>query len=285
MNRSTRWSVAFGAGILLSLGLLSPVATATASPASSTASLDRSVEIPARSLFDRAVTPSECSATMLDEFFFSELAAMTDEEFDFLVAHQDAFFGVPTYDPLFFGTADDPDYALTLHARQLQNTFRDVKKFWTGMQVRRHPVDGDARQTCCSTPTGSRTRCCSCMVSGALSPPLDTATPAQLRAEAVTVATFLQENWRGTGLLQQPAVDAERLRVHRPRATRTPQSRRSPTSSSSVTASSSRTTPSASATWARVSSWATSSPTTSSSSSASSTPARPTRPRPRAGPS
>ena len=134
MNRSTRWSVAFGAGILLSLGLLSPVATATASPASSTASLDRSVEIPARSLFDRAVTPSECSATLLDEFFFSELAAMTDEEFNFLVAHQDVFFGVPTYDPLYFGTADDPDYALTLHARQLQNTFRDVKKFWSGVQ-------------------------------------------------------------------------------------------------------------------------------------------------------
>ena len=193
MNRSTRWSVAFGAGILLSLGLLSPVATATASPASSTASLDRSVEIPARSLFDRAVTPSECSATMLDEFFFSELAAMTDEEFNFLVAHQDVFFGVPTYDPLYFGTADDPDYALTLHARQLQNTFRDVKKFWTGVQsddiqlMAMHAdvlLDADRIEDTLLLM----------QVSGALSPPLDTATPAQLRAEAVTVATFLQEN-------------------------------------------------------------------------------------------
>ena len=221
---------------------------------------------------------------MLDEFFFSELAAMTDEEFNFLVAHQDVLFGVPTYDPLYFGTADDPDYALTLHSRQLQNTFRDVKKFWTGVKsddiqlMAMHAdvlLDADRIEDTLLLM----------QVSGALSPPLDTATPAQLRAEAVTVATFLQENvaegrefynnplWTLNAYAfsaegdPDPAVQGlpdklvfgDGLLTHR--------------------------TPSASATSARESSWATSSPTTSSSSSASSTPARPTRPRPRAGPS
>ncbi len=41
---------------------------------------------------------------------------------------------VPTYEPLLFGTASNPDYALTSHGAQLKNAFRDVKQFWTGIK-------------------------------------------------------------------------------------------------------------------------------------------------------
>ena len=40
----------------------------------------------------------------IDQLF----ADMTDEQFSFLVAHQDALLSVPTYDALFFGTTVGP---------------------------------------------------------------------------------------------------------------------------------------------------------------------------------
>jgi hypothetical protein len=71
-----------------------------------------------------------CGPTRLDGFVDGLIASMSDEEFGFLLDHVDTLLDVPTYDPLFFGTAGDPRYALGLHATQLTKTFRQVKGFW-----------------------------------------------------------------------------------------------------------------------------------------------------------
>lgn len=133
MSRRFRWTLALGAAALLPLGLLAPAATAAAAPAPSAAptqSRDTLVEVPARDALQDAVAPSECTTTLLDDYVDGLFAAMTDEQFAFLVEHQVALLSVPTYDALFFGTAGDPDYALDSHARQLQNTYRDLQRFW-----------------------------------------------------------------------------------------------------------------------------------------------------------
>ena len=132
MHRVIRWTAAFGAAVLIPLA---PAATASASPAASassarTATPDRLVEIPAAEAFEQAVAPSECGVTLLDGYFDEQLAAMTDEQFSFLVAHQDALFSVPTYEALFFGSEGDPDYAVETHTAQITNTFRDLRRFW-----------------------------------------------------------------------------------------------------------------------------------------------------------
>ena len=125
MSRRISWSVALGAAVLLPLGALAPVATATAAAAPSAAptqSRQTLVEIPAQAALRDAVTPSECSTTLLDDYVDGLFADMTDAQFAFLVQHQDVLLNVPTYDALFFGTAGDPDYALDSHAAQLSPT-------------------------------------------------------------------------------------------------------------------------------------------------------------------
>ena len=131
MTRSFRSLVALGAAALLALGGLSTAATATATASPAPASTHRHlVESPAQAALARAVAPSECEGTLLDTYIDQLFADMTDEQFAFLVAHQDTLFNVPTYDALFFGTPNDPDYALESHAQQIRNTFRDLRRFW-----------------------------------------------------------------------------------------------------------------------------------------------------------
>lgn len=133
MRRTTRFLAALGAATLLAVGPLSPVATA--SPGAASVSTHRDiVEIPARAAVERAVTPSECAPTQLDTYIDQLIADMTDEQLAFLLAHLDTLLSVPTYDALFFGTDGDPDYALTMHAHQLEKTFRDLKRFWSDIE-------------------------------------------------------------------------------------------------------------------------------------------------------
>ena len=112
MSRRFSWSVALGAAVLLPLGALAPVATATAAPAPSAAptqSRHTLVEIPAQAALRDAVTPSECTTTLLDDYIDGLFADMTDEQFAFLVAAPGRpAVNVPTYDALFFGTAGRP---------------------------------------------------------------------------------------------------------------------------------------------------------------------------------
>src|SRR3954469_12525799 len=113
VSRSIRSSVVLGVAVVLALGTAA-TASATASPAP--ASTQRHlVESPAQAALARAVAPSECEGTLLDTYIDQLFADMTDEQFAFLVAHQDTLLNVPTYDALFFGSSNDPDYALESH--------------------------------------------------------------------------------------------------------------------------------------------------------------------------
>ena len=188
MNRTTRWCAALSAATLLSIGLVSPTATAAPAPTRAATAADRDlVEIPARAALRQAVEPSECAGTLLDTYINQLFADMTDEQFAFLVAHQDTLLSVPTYDALFFGTTGDPDYALGLQARQLQNTFRDLKRFWTDVEaddIQLLAMHGDVlldADRIAATLTAM-------VNAGALAP----MTPEQIRAEAQTVAAFMR---------------------------------------------------------------------------------------------
>ncbi|MCP3423395.1 neutral zinc metallopeptidase [Nocardioides pinisoli] len=130
MKRTLQWSAAFVAGTLLPLGLVGTAATAAPAPSIAPQSERSLVELPAKDALEGAVAPSECGATLLDGYIDQLFADMSDVQFAFLVAHQDALLAVPTYDALFFGTAGDPDYALDSHAAQLRNTYRDLQRFW-----------------------------------------------------------------------------------------------------------------------------------------------------------
>lgn len=189
MNRSTRLFVALGAATLLTLGLWSPVATATAapSPAPAAATAERDlIEIPAKAAVRQAVTPSECAPTLLNSYVNGLVADMTTEQLTFLFAHFDTLMDVPTYDALFFGTSGDPDYALESHAHQLQNTFRDLRRFWDieSADIQLMAMHGDVlldADRIAATLTA--------MVQARVIAPL---TPAQIRQEAETVAAFMQ---------------------------------------------------------------------------------------------
>ncbi len=191
MIRTARLTAALAVAALLTFGLLTPVATATAAPSRTTASTTHGqrdlVEVPATAALQQAVPPSECDPnTLLGQFFDQVLADMSDAQFNFLVAHQVVLFNVPTYDALFFGTAGDPDYALTSHARQIQNTFRDLKRFWSDVQtddIQLMAMHGDVlldADRIADTLTA--------MVKFGVIPPM---TPAQIAAEAQTVADFM----------------------------------------------------------------------------------------------
>ena len=188
MKQPVRWSVAAGAGLILALSALSPVATATAAPSAAPAAGARDlVEIPVKAAIEQAVPPSECGPTQLDAYIDEVFDAMSDAEFNFLVAHFDTLLNVPTYDPLFFGTAGDPDYALTLHSQQLRQTFRDVKRFWADVpsdDIQLMAMHGDVlldADRIAATLTA--------MSDFGVIPPMS---PAAIATEAQTVATFMQ---------------------------------------------------------------------------------------------
>lgn len=188
MSRHLRWSVALGAAALLPLGVLAPAATATAaapSPATSHARHDL-VEVPAQAALRDAVDPSECTTTLLDDYIDGLFVEMTDEQFAFLVAHQDVLFSMPTYEALFFGSPDDPDFALDSHARQLTNTYRDLRRFWD--------IESGDIQLMAMHPDGllDADRIAATLTLMVQTGELDPMTPAEIREEAETVAAFMQ---------------------------------------------------------------------------------------------
>ena len=189
MSRRISWSVALGAAVLLPLGALAPVATATAAPAPSAAPTQARhtlVEIPAQAALRDAVTPSECSTTLLDDYVDGLFAGMTDAQFAFLVQHQDVLLNVPTYDALFFGTAGDPDYALDSHAAQLSHTYRDLQRFW---DIESDDIQLMAMHSDSLLDAPRIARTLEAMVDTGELPPM---TDAAIAAEAQTVATFMQ---------------------------------------------------------------------------------------------
>ena len=107
--------VAIGAGLLLALTALVPVAGATATRTGGITARADLVDVPARALVQRALDPDDyvCGPTMFDFYIDDLINAMTDEQFAFLLDHFDTLLDVPTYAPLFFGTDNDPTYALT----------------------------------------------------------------------------------------------------------------------------------------------------------------------------
>ncbi len=187
MSRTIRSVVALGAAVLLTLGGLSTAATAsaTASPAPAP-SRSHLVENPAQAALARAVAPSECTGTLLDTYVDQLFADMTDEQFAFLVAHQEVLFNVPTYDALFFGTPDDPDYALEPHEQQIKHTFRDLRRFWDieSSDIQLMAMHGDVL-----LDAERIARTLSAMVATGQIAPM---TSAEIQAEAATVADFMQ---------------------------------------------------------------------------------------------
>ena len=187
MTRSIRSLVAVGAAVLLAFGGLGTAATASAAASAAQASTHRHlVESPAQAALARAVPPSECEGTLLDTYIDQLLADMTDEQFAFLVAHQDTLLSVPTYDALFFGTPTDPDYALESHAQQIRNTFRDLRRFWDieSADIQLMAMHGDVL-----LDAERIARTLTAMVAAG---ELDPMTPAEIQAEATTVADFMQ---------------------------------------------------------------------------------------------
>ncbi|MCY4725132.1 hypothetical protein NYO98_02500 [Nocardioides sp. STR2] len=189
MSRHLRWPLALGAAVLLPLGFLAPAATATGAPAPSAAptqSRHTLVDVPAEAALREAVAPSECGTTLLDDYVDGLFAEMSDEQFSFLVQHQDALLSVPTYDALFFGTAGDPAYALDSHARQLQNTYRDLRRFW---DIESGDIQLMAMHSDSLLDAARIARTLEAMVdTGELAPMTD----AAIAAEAQTVATYMQ---------------------------------------------------------------------------------------------
>lgn len=181
MKRTFRWSTAIAAATLLPLGVVAPAATAA--PARASHDL---VEIPAKAALQEAVAPSECGPTLLDDYIDGVFAAMTDEQFTFLVNHADTLLSVPTYDALFFGTTGDPDYALDSHAHQITNTFRDLRRFWDidSSDIQLMAMHGDVLL--------DADRIAATLTAMVETGELDPLTPAQIQQEAETVAAFMQ---------------------------------------------------------------------------------------------
>ena len=173
VNRSTRWSVAFGAGILLSLGLLAPVATATACPtcaacAERHAPLRRpehrfgsSRPLRARRWSSGPSTRATTNAAPLPSTPTIDAASSTrarHDDSDFLATHPDLLRHPHVRRPHLRPRPVTSFYALTSHAAQLKNTFRDVKKL-LGHRLRRHPAARHARQPAARPRQASPGRC------------------------------------------------------------------------------------------------------------------------------
>ncbi len=187
VTRSIRSIAALGAAVLLTLGGLSTATTASAATTPAPAATQRHlVESPAQAALAQAVAPSECAGTLLDTYIDQLFADMTDEQFAFLVAHQDVLLNVPTYDALFFGTPDDPDYALESHAQQIRNTFRDLRKFWDiqSSDIQLMAMHGDVL-----LDADRIAKTLTAMVATDQIAPM---TPAEIQAEATAVADFMQ---------------------------------------------------------------------------------------------
>ncbi|HET6939675.1 MAG TPA: hypothetical protein VFI19_13755 [Nocardioides sp.] len=187
MTKWTRTSVALGAATVLAFAGLSTATATTAAASPAAAPTHRHlVENPAQAALSRGVTPSECGPTLLDDYIDQVFAEMTDVQFNFLVQHQNTLFNVPTYDALFFGTTGDPDYALESHAHQIQNTFRDLRRFWDikSDDIQLMAMHGD------DLLDASRiAKTLTAMVATGQTTPM---TPAQIQTEATTVAGFMQ---------------------------------------------------------------------------------------------
>jgi hypothetical protein len=90
------------------------------------------VDSPGRTLFERAIDPGDyqCAPTALDAYVGGLVATFSASDFALLRKYP-FILDVPTYDALLYGSDTDPRYALRpAESRSLQNTFRDVKKFW-----------------------------------------------------------------------------------------------------------------------------------------------------------
>jgi hypothetical protein len=133
------------------------------------------------------VAPSECESTLLDTYLEQLFADMTDEQLAFLSAHQDALLTVPTYDALFFGSPTDPDYALESHAQQIRNTFRDLRRFWNieSADIQLMAMHGDVLL--------DADRIAKALTAMVATGEIDPMTPAEIQAEAATVAGFMQQ--------------------------------------------------------------------------------------------
>jgi hypothetical protein len=135
--------VALGAAVLLAVGgwhSRDGYRHSLPAPASTHRHL---VEAPAQQPWQGLWRPSECAGTLLDTYIDQLFADLTEEQFAFLVAHQDTLFNVPTYDALFFGTPNDPDYAL--EATLNRSGTPSATCVGSGTSSPRHPVDGHAR--------------------------------------------------------------------------------------------------------------------------------------------
>ena len=187
MTRTVRSLVALITTVGLALAGLTTAATASAAASAAPSSTHRHlVESPAQAALAPAVPPSECAGTLLDTYIDQLLIDMTDEQFAFLVAHQDTLLNVPTYDALFFGSPSDPDYALESHAQQIKNTFRDLRRFWDiqSADIQLMAMHGDVlldADRIAKTLTAM-------VATGEIGP----MTPAEIQAEANAVAAFMQ---------------------------------------------------------------------------------------------
>jgi hypothetical protein len=188
VTRSARSLAALGAAAALALGGLSTAGTATASVHhhARAATHRHLVDSRAQEALAQAVAPSECSGTLLDDYLDGLLNAMTDTQFTFLVQHQDTLLNVPTYDALFFGTTGDPKYALDSHAHQIQNTFRDLRRFW---DIQSADIQLMAMH---SDDLLSASRIAKTLTAMVATDQIPSMTPAQIQAEATTVANFMQ---------------------------------------------------------------------------------------------
>jgi hypothetical protein len=167
LNKLTRWPVALGAGVVLSLGLVAPVAAADddASSGSQAAAqlagrlpadwqaqsdaaadrlgLDKS---PARAALERAINPDdyECGPTLLDAYVDELISQMTLDDIMLLI--NTPALDIPTYDALLFGSDTDARYALPADYRQLLgSSFRNAQKFWDieSGDIQLHAMHGD----------------------------------------------------------------------------------------------------------------------------------------------
>ena len=189
MHKVIRRTAALGAAVLLPLV---PATVATAAPAASApharpAAPDRLVEVPAAEAFRSAVEGSECGATLLDGFFDDQVDALVESgDIAFVAAHQDTLFAVPTYDALFFGTPDDPAYALTTHATQVRHTFRDLRRFWDidSSDIQLMEMNGESL-----LDADRIARTLTAMVATGEAAPM---TPEEIQEEAETVAAYTQ---------------------------------------------------------------------------------------------
>jgi hypothetical protein len=211
VTRLTRSFVALGAAVALGLTGLSTAASATAAASPAAAWIQQGthqsahpsahpaahhsaqkstqrqlVESRAQEALTRAVTPSECSGTLLDDYINELFAEMTDEQFTFLVNHQDTLLNVPTYDALFFGTTGDPAYALQDQSHQIQNTFRDLRKFW---DIQSADIQLMAMHGNDLLDAARIKKTLTAMVATGQIAPM---TAAQIQTEATTVASFMQ---------------------------------------------------------------------------------------------